>query len=401
MFLLFVAAVAGGTPTNAPLSQCASQTALHRKCASGQLPAAMLSSGTLRVEVVRSVIAPEAGRVEKKSRKHSDKWKPVFLLVELDMWWVKAKGEVTCPEDTKAWRNGEYIELVRGVSEVHKVGEFGWVVKTGREDTEFRVDTAAAASGWLGAIQGRVCPWPDLLRNWNAGGQLLLGSFGEGNLTAGSSVCTLLEMAETVKDGAVNLVEVLEAVGSFTEDVLGALPVAGAALRLLGFALGGVKRAFQDSEKLDVALNGLAQITKDTFKQLCRAFCREDEEYVREFAQLLERIEAAARVLKFFENRSLGFKYLHALFDLKTGPVAVLESIKECEEQLLKLENHKTAEQVDDIHTGRDGKPATALQVYRILVLAMLPVLVPQKGIVVLESCALCCPNGHVNVVNL
>ena len=388
MFLLFVAAVAGGTPTNAPLPQCASEIALHWKCASGQLQAAMLSSRTLRVEVVRSVIAPEAGLVEKKWHKHSDKWKPVFLLVELDMWWVKAKGEVACPEDTNAWRKGEHIELVRGESEVHKVGEYGWVVKTREEDAEFRVDTAAAASGWLGVIQGRVCSWPDLLRNWNAGGQLRLGSFREGNLTAGSSVYTLLEMAETIKDGAVNLVEVLEAVGSFTEDVLGALPVAGAALRLLGFALGGVKRACQDSENMDAALTRLADITKGTCKQLCRAFCREDEDYVREFAQLLENIEAAARVLKFLENKQLGFQY----FDL---------SIKNCEEQLLKLKTHKTAEQADDIHTGRDGKPATALQVYRILVLAMLPLLALQKGLVVFESSALCCPNSPVTVANL
>ena len=171
---------------------------------------------------------------------------------------------------------------------------------------------------------------------------------------AGSSVCKLLETSETVVDGASNLVEVLEGIKSFTEDVLGSLPVAGAALRLLGFALGGVKRAFQDSEKLDAALAGLTGITKGTFKQLCRAFCREDEEYVKELAKLMERIEVATRVLKFFENRSLGFRYMHAFIDLKTGPVAVLKSIKDCEEQLLKLETHKIAEQVDDVHAGRD-----------------------------------------------
>ena len=361
----------------------------------------MASSGTIRVEVVRSAIAPEAGLVEKKSRKYKDEWKPVFLLVELDMWWVKVKGEAICPQDTKAWRNGEHIELVRGKSEVHKVGEFGWVVKSGEEDIVFRAHTTAAASGWVGAIQGRVCSWPHLLQDWNAGGHLRLGGFSEGNPMAGSSVCTLLESSETVVDGAVNLVEVLEAVESFTEEVLGALPVAGAALRLLGFALGGIKRTCQESENLDAALDGLTGITKRTFKQLCRAVCREDEEYVRELAHLMERIEAVARVLKFFENRSLGFRYIHAFFDMKTGPIAVLEAIKDCEEQLLKLETHKMAEQVDDLRAGRDGESATALQICEIHVWAMVSLVVPQNWIFVFQTCALFCKNCCVSVGSL
>ena len=361
----------------------------------------MASSGNLSLEVVRSVMAPEAGLVEKKSRKGRDKWKPVFLLVELDIWWLKARGEVICPEDTKAWRNGECIELVRGNSEVHRVGKFGWVVKSGVEVTEFRVGTTEAASGWVCAIQGRVCSWPDLLHDWNAGGQLCLGNFSEKNPTADSSVCTLLETAESVMEGAGQLVTVLEGIESLTKDVLGELPVAGAALRLLGFALGGVKRAFQDSENLHAAQAGLTGITKGTFKQLCRASRRKDDEYMRELAQLMERIEAAARVLKFFENRSLGFKYVHSFFDLKTGPFAVLKSIKDCEEQLQKLETHKIAEQVDEMHAGRHRESATALQVYEILALAMVSLLVLHNGTVVLGSSALCCQNCTANVANL
>ena len=114
----------------------------------------MVSSGNLSLEVVRSVIAPEAGLVEKKSRKDRDKWKPVFLLVELDIWWLKTRGEETCPKDTKAWRNGERIELVRGKSKVHRVSEFGWVVNSGVEETEFRVVATEEASVWVCAIQG-------------------------------------------------------------------------------------------------------------------------------------------------------------------------------------------------------------------------------------------------------
>ena len=92
---------------------------------------------------------------------------------------------------------------------------------------------------------------------------------------------------------------------------------------------------------------------------------------------------------------------MHAFFDLKTGPVAVLQSIKDCEEQLQKLETHKIAEQVDDMHAGRGRESATTLQVYEILVLAMLSLLYPQNGIVVLANSTLCCQNCTVDVANL
>ena len=88
-----------------------------------------------------SLLAPDAGPVLKKSTK-TGKWKPVFLLVRVDLWWIDTRGSQNCPKDTGAWRKGHSIGLVRGETKVlHAEGEHKWAVEYKEQRKVFKADS--------------------------------------------------------------------------------------------------------------------------------------------------------------------------------------------------------------------------------------------------------------------
>lgn len=115
-------------------------------------------------EVLCDVLAPDAGCVQKKSTK-SGKWKSVFLLANVDLWWIDARDTEACPRDARAWHKGHCIGLVRGQTTVdYTMGGSQWVVTFKGDSREFRAESKELAAQWVAALQHRVCSWADLLR---------------------------------------------------------------------------------------------------------------------------------------------------------------------------------------------------------------------------------------------
>ena len=140
-----------------------------------------------------------------------------------------------------------------------------------------------------------------------------------------------------------------DAAAVFVKEVLGSLPVAGPALSLLGFALEVVQRQKDDVEQFERAHSELAQVANITMGAICRAAKHKDECYVQDLARLLPVIESAARNLEDFDNRSTIGKYRDAVLKWKRGPVAVLEIVRQCKDDLGMIQTDHVDKVVMDI----------------------------------------------------
>ena len=112
-----------------------------------------IAAEQVMAEVLCSVSTPRAGLVLNRSRK-SGTWKPVFLIVRMNLWWIDTKGRTTCPEDITAWKNVHRVKLIRSKTTVDYIeGEFEWTVRHDGKCTEFKVDSRELAASWIAEIQ--------------------------------------------------------------------------------------------------------------------------------------------------------------------------------------------------------------------------------------------------------
>lgn len=104
-------------------------------------------------ELLCNVSAPNAGLVFKKSRR-SGKCRAAFLLARLNLWWIDAKEDATCPTDVGAWRKAHGIKLVRSITTVDYIpGGCKWTVQHQEECREFKVNAQELAASWLAALK--------------------------------------------------------------------------------------------------------------------------------------------------------------------------------------------------------------------------------------------------------
>ena len=284
-----------------------------------------------------SLLAPDAGTVLKKSTT-TGKWKPVFLLARVDLWWIDTRGSQTCPQDAGAWRKGHNIGLVRGKTKVHYAeGEHEWAVEYKEQREEFKADSLKCASLWVANLQDRVCSWHELLGQHGEQSHSQLGRVVERDVLSGPLYSAHLETAQ-------ELVGVLQVTAELAKE-LGSVPLAGPALSLLGFALEVMRRKQANTESMRPARRRLLDITKRTMEAAQAAQKREDQDYVQNLVELLVEIEGGARALERYENKSRLLKFGDAAINKKTGPVGILKLIEQCEEHLSKL-------QIDDTNKG-------------------------------------------------
>ena len=294
-----------------------------------------------------SLLAPDAGPVLKKSTK-TGKWKPVFLLVRVDLWWIDTRGSQNCPKDTGAWHKGHSIGLVRGETKVlHAEGEHKWAVEYKEQRKEFKADSFKCASLWVANLQDRVCSWHELLaRHGEQSPNQVWRVMG----------CDVLPRplfsahVETAKE----LVGMLEVTAELAKE-LGSVPVAGPALSLLGFALEVMCRKQADTESLRPARDRLLQITKRTIEAAHTMLKRKDQVYVQSLVDLLVEIEGCARDLDKYENKPGVLKFGDAVFNRKTRPAGILQRVEQCEEHLSKLQIDHTAKGVDKLSQLVEG----------------------------------------------
>ena len=281
-----------------------------------------------------NLMAPDAGIVLKKSTK-AGKWKPVFLLARVDLWWVDTRGSQICPQDTGAWRKGHSIGLVRGATKVHHTGgECEWVVEYKKQCKEFKADSLEYASMWVTSLRHRTCSWQELLGRHGDQSHSRLGRVMDCDELSGPLFSAHLETAQ-------ELVGVLVFTAVLAVE-LGSVPVAGPALSLLGFVLEVMRRKQADTEALRPTRRRLQQITKRTIEAAHVAIKHEDQGYVENLMELLAEIEEGARELDRYENKSRLLKFADAL-GKEGGPMGILELVEQCEDHLSKLEIHQTA----------------------------------------------------------
>ncbi|CAD7704640.1 unnamed protein product [Ostreobium quekettii] len=295
-------------------------------------------SERVRPVALGRLLAADLGRVQtwKMSGWKSGKREDVFLLRRVDLWWILAQPGKSCPTDAGAWRKGHHIGLVRGRTVVdfsnEEAGE--WFVKVGDDCQYFKAKSASEAALWVASLKQRVQPWNDELRDQTAGE--LVGDAGERDNVTGHIHLSHLTAAQ-------EMVTALSAAASFTKDVLGTLPIAGPALSLLGFALEAVSREAADVESIRPARALLEEVTRRTMETLHRAVKLNDEDYKREIFKVLEKIETAARMLERHGYRSTAGRFKHAILKRDTGPLAAVDLLKQCKDDLSKLQIHQLA----------------------------------------------------------
>jgi len=290
------------------------------------------------------------GRVQtrKKAEGRPGSWEAVDLLLRVDLWWIAARRHKECPKNATAWRKGAHIGLLRGeTTVVHIEGEDEWSVGIGDDRQEFKAESAADAARWVAVLRRRVCSWSELLQERAAAGQGLPEDSSQCNEVAGPLPLVELEAAQ-------EMVKALGVAATFTKEVLGALPIAGPVLSLLGFALEVVHRDVADVEGLRPAKSALEEVAKLTTRTLQRALEMRDEKYERELSNVLQVIEDAARLLETHEHRSAWRRTQQAVLKSSRGPSAVLELLKECQERL----NALKLDQVEKLQISGDQCPA-------------------------------------------
>lgn len=291
-------------------------------------------------EVVCDAIASDAGLVHRRSRM-SERWKPVFLLARVDLWWINAKRQKTCPTDMRAWRKAHGIPLIRCRTTVHYSGGCQWTVQHQKICKEFRAKSQELAALWVAAVQSRVCPWPDVLE---VQGERREGSLGGIEETG--------ELSEPLRPARIEIArEVVGVLGTSAGVMkeLGSMPIIGPVLTLLGLALEVVYRERSDLESLEPARSGLEDILRCTVKSINNAFRRGYREYRRELLELLSSIEQVARQLERYILKSQMARIWHAMWNLRKGPTTILQMIQQCENRLNALVIYQTGEVVDDI----------------------------------------------------
>ena len=243
-----------------------------------------------------TLLAPDAGAVLKKSTK-TGKWKPVFLLARVDLWWIDARVSQTYPKNTGAWHKGRSIGLVRGETKVHHTdGECEWVVEHREQRKEFKADSLESALLWVTSLQHRVCSWCALLGRHGEQSHSRLGRVVERDALSGPLFSAHLETAQ-------ELVGVLKVTAELAKE-LGSVPHAGPALSLLGFALEIMRRKQADTDSLRLARRRLLDVTKRTMEAAQIAQKCEDQDYMQNLVELLVEIEGGARELERYENKS-------------------------------------------------------------------------------------------------
>ena len=290
-------------------------------------------------EALCSISAPSAGLVFKKSRK-SGKWKPVFLLARLNLWWIDTKGGTTCPEDIRAWRKANGIELVRSKTTVdYTPGECQWTVRNQEECQEFKVNSQKLAASWVAALQRRVSPWADVLMNQGERMESTLQVVREAGELSGPLRAALLESTK-------ELVGMLGASAELLKE-LGSTPIAGPILSLLGLALETVHRERADAENLQLAKSELHDITKRIVKGIKKATKKGFDEYKAELLDLLSSIEQIAKQLERYELSSTIVRIWSSVCNLRRGPTAILQMIQETRNHLLSSAIYHTGEMAE------------------------------------------------------
>ena len=117
----------------------------------------------LNPDALGDLMAPDAGRLQKRSRRRGT-WKDVFALVRVNLWWMDAKEGQACPMETGAWRKGRQIALVRGETKIqHTEGDLKFAVVNGNDQKEFKANSVDMTTVWVTTLRRRVTVWKDLL----------------------------------------------------------------------------------------------------------------------------------------------------------------------------------------------------------------------------------------------
>ncbi|CAD7702704.1 unnamed protein product [Ostreobium quekettii] len=282
------------------------------------------------------LLAADVGQVQtwKTSGWKSGKWEFVFLLRRVDLWWIFTQPGKPCPTDAGAWRKGNHIALVRGQTVVDfsdkEAGE--WFVKFGDDCHYFKARSTGEAALWVMALRRRVHPWNDELQGQTAGE--LVGDAGHHDKVMGP-------ISLSHSTAAQEMVKALGAVAGFTKEVLGTLPIAGPALSLLGFAMEAVCEGAADAENIRPARALLEEVANWTMEVLRRASKLHDEDYKQEIFKVLDGIESAARMLERHRYRSTAGKLKNTFLKRGTGSLAIVDLLKQCKDDLSKLQIHQ------------------------------------------------------------
>ena len=298
--------------------------------------------------VLCSISAPSAGLVFKKSRK-SGKWKPVFLLARLNLWWIDTKGGTTCPQDIRAWRKANGIELVRSKTTVDCTpGECQWTVRNQEECQEFKVNSQGLAASWVAALRSRLSPWADVLMNQGERMESPLQVVREAGELSGPLRAALLESTK-------ELVKMLGASAELLKE-LGSITIAGPIFSLLGLVLETVHRERADAENLQVVKSELHDITKRTVKAIKKATKKGFDEYKVELLDLLSSIEQIAKRLEIYELSSKIGRLWNSVWNLRRRPTVILQMIQECKNHLMSSKIIHIEGVLEDLAKGENAK---------------------------------------------
>ncbi|CAD7700464.1 unnamed protein product [Ostreobium quekettii] len=306
-----------------------------------------MATNQISPESLSVLLAPVANRAQRWSQ-NSGRWKDVFLLVLVDLWWIRAGHDEACPRERKAWHRGKHIVLMRGATVVdYSPGECEWMVKHGMGQEKFRVDSREVAARWATALQRRVLSWPDMLRGVGAGGDRTVGAVSEERVKLGFFDQPNLDAARALVSKATVAVGVLETAAQFTQEVGGAVPLVGAALQWLGFVLEVVAREGEEMGSTASAHSRLVVVGERIMEDLWRAFQENDEGYMSVLADFMQFIEGAARALEQFESKTKIQRLGDAFWQTSTGPLSVLQVVDECERRLNSVQTDRTHRKVD------------------------------------------------------